>query len=512
MTGRMGSDRDRANTASSRPSNDVAVPAAPGKTTRVQRRYRASIAPARSPDDTTIRSIAAGGVSGSAESLPHLDVIQRSFGRHDVTGVSAHVGGNAADAADQLEAMAYATGTHVAFASPPSLALSAHEAAHVVQQRGGVQMSGALSSPDDHWERHADAVSDAVVRGESAEPLLDAALTGSGPVTDTISRYKKKLSLGTIRGSLEINGIAMARPDSGAPKLVPITGPALNMKLAAKTSGVISVTAGGKYVVQNIASTIFGKYSFTTEFHYKVDGDGKIEVDKDDIDVPERSHESVNDNPLGDDYGMSIAAGTNGTSYLKHSLAVVEGNSGISVGVGPLGLKVSGTGSKSSGTSFKINLSAEPLPKPKKPDPPDKPEPPENPEPPKKPKPLPVLPAPLHIYFAREGDKTPDDPSVKRLRAWAKALTPEQVAAFNERRYRITCFGHASKTGREGKNQNLADTRARFARATILGGAPGLEGYAIVARGIGEDVASKDPKSPNKEHRRVDVLPMIHKL
>jgi hypothetical protein len=73
-----------------------------------------------------------------------------------------------------MGARAYASGDAVAFASSPDLHLAAHEAAHVVQQRGGVRLAGGVGREGDEYERHADAVADRVVRGESAEPLLDA--------------------------------------------------------------------------------------------------------------------------------------------------------------------------------------------------------------------------------------------------------------------------------------------------------------------------------------------------
>ncbi|HZJ68368.1 MAG TPA: hypothetical protein VFD36_32930, partial [Kofleriaceae bacterium] len=75
----------------------------------------------------------------------------------------------------------YATGSTVAFASPsPSLHTAAHEAAHVVQQRGGVQLAGGVGQAGDAYERHADAVADRVVAGASAEDLLDPFAAGSG--------------------------------------------------------------------------------------------------------------------------------------------------------------------------------------------------------------------------------------------------------------------------------------------------------------------------------------------
>ncbi len=133
-----------------------------------------------------VHAAARAGISGSGGALPHADAIQRSFGRHDVTGVRAHVGGDAAAAASSIGARAYATGNDIAFAASPDLHQAAHEAAHVVQQRGGVQLSGGVGRAGDPYERHADAVADRVVQGQSAESLLDS--TGSGGATIAVQR------------------------------------------------------------------------------------------------------------------------------------------------------------------------------------------------------------------------------------------------------------------------------------------------------------------------------------
>jgi hypothetical protein len=146
----------------------------------VQRRATQSVPAADTGDPV---AVAAAGVEGAAAPLPHLEAIQSSFGPHDVTGVRAQVGGAGADASDALGAEAYATGDRVAFASSPSLHTAAHEAAHVVQQRAGVQLEGGVGQAGDAYEQHADAVADAVVRGEradlgtpSAQPFEGAAL------------------------------------------------------------------------------------------------------------------------------------------------------------------------------------------------------------------------------------------------------------------------------------------------------------------------------------------------
>ncbi|MBP6843774.1 MAG: DUF4157 domain-containing protein [Kofleriaceae bacterium] len=126
---------------------------------------------ALAPED--VHRAAAAGVSGAATALPHGARIQAAFGHHDVSGVRAHVGGEAADASEIIGARAFAFGDAVAFAAAPDLHLAAHEAAHVVQQRGGVRLAGGVGSAGDAYERHADLVADGVVRGESVEALLD---------------------------------------------------------------------------------------------------------------------------------------------------------------------------------------------------------------------------------------------------------------------------------------------------------------------------------------------------
>lgn len=137
---------------------------------------RASGASTKTSD---VQSTAEAGVAGASSRLPFFDTIQRSFGKHDISGVQAQVGGAATQASQALGAQAYATGNRVAFANAPDLHTAAHEAAHTVQQlRGAVGFQG-LGAADDEHERHADAVADAVVAGQPAEPLLDQ-LAGGG--------------------------------------------------------------------------------------------------------------------------------------------------------------------------------------------------------------------------------------------------------------------------------------------------------------------------------------------
>lgn len=164
-----------------------------------------------------VPSIAAAGVAASGTALPHSERIQEAFGRHDVSGVKAHVDGPAADAAAAIGAEAYATGQHVAFASPPSLHTAAHEAAHTVQQRGGVQLSGGVGAAGDAYERQADAVADAVVRGESVEALLGDVSSGSAgqevqrkdSPTEQLPGTSHEIKIAYRRGPWELNGGAV---------------------------------------------------------------------------------------------------------------------------------------------------------------------------------------------------------------------------------------------------------------------------------------------------------------
>ena len=88
----------------------------------------------------TTHQVAIRGLADEGSNLPHLSTIQKAFGKHDVTGIKAHVAGPAARSCNDMRAEAYASGEHIAFARAPDLHTAAHETAHVVQQRAGVQL------------------------------------------------------------------------------------------------------------------------------------------------------------------------------------------------------------------------------------------------------------------------------------------------------------------------------------------------------------------------------------
>lgn len=144
-----------------------------------------------------VMATAAEGVAGGGESLPFLDQIQRSFGHHDVSGARGHTGAAASEAAGALGASAYAFGEDVAFAGTPDLHTAADEAAHVVQQAAGVKLKTKLGEPGDAYEQNADAVADAVVRGDPAAPLLDQ-LSGGGHEVQLKRKRRKKKRTGPL--------------------------------------------------------------------------------------------------------------------------------------------------------------------------------------------------------------------------------------------------------------------------------------------------------------------------
>lgn len=124
------------------------------------------------PDAAASLAAAERGAASGGSRLMHGGEIQRAFGRHDVTGLVAHVGPDASAAARSIGARGFAAGRHLVFDAPPSLRVAAHEAAHAVQQRHlqGAPHGAARSA----CEEHAQVVADAVEHGHSAEPLLDA--------------------------------------------------------------------------------------------------------------------------------------------------------------------------------------------------------------------------------------------------------------------------------------------------------------------------------------------------
>jgi hypothetical protein len=78
----------------------------PGKSTLVEQLQRKAAATDPGAGPAALHEIADQGLRGSPQGLPHLDAIQRSFGRHEVGGIRAFVGGPAAAASHDMGAEA----------------------------------------------------------------------------------------------------------------------------------------------------------------------------------------------------------------------------------------------------------------------------------------------------------------------------------------------------------------------------------------------------------------------
>ena len=218
------------------PSKSAAQNPRLGNQALLRRRVQSSSfsLPPESLPSAAIHHAAATGISDGGELLPHFDRIQSSFGPHDLTGVRAHTSPAAAEAARSIGASAFAVGEHVGFDGQPDEFTAAHEAAHVVQQRAGIEVPGGIGESGDRFERHADQVAALVVQGRSAEGLLGPPATSgeaaalSGPalavqreekkktaaeardekiakdVTDTINEGLKRVDESLVKGAKEV--------------------------------------------------------------------------------------------------------------------------------------------------------------------------------------------------------------------------------------------------------------------------------------------------------------------
>ncbi len=151
--------------------------------------------------------------------LPFLPTIQRAFGpEHDLSTIRAHVGPEATAASAALSARAYATGSDVVFGEAPTLALTAHEATHVLQQRAGATLPDGVGRPGDANELEAQAVGARVAAGRSAADLLAPYREAAVP-----TRAPPQLQLDAVAGAapaaaanqevVEAVLAALSRPD-----------------------------------------------------------------------------------------------------------------------------------------------------------------------------------------------------------------------------------------------------------------------------------------------------------
>ncbi len=157
----------------------------------------------KSADPARVHAAATAGTRGPGGSLPYLDSIQKSFGKFDISKIEAHTDGAAAESALSMGAEGFSFGNHVAFAGAPSLHTAAHEAAHFLQRSGSVQLKGGVGEADDVYEQQADAVADRVVRGESAEALLEGFAGSAASVCSPAVQLKPG---DTVNGEVKVRG------------------------------------------------------------------------------------------------------------------------------------------------------------------------------------------------------------------------------------------------------------------------------------------------------------------
>jgi len=173
------------------------------------------------PRTAKAQSIAERAIGGEGRPLPHKARIQHAFGRHEVGAIRSFVGGEASAASRALGATGFAMGDAVAFGHDPDLRLAAHEAAHVVQQRAGVSLMGGVGSRGDVYERHADAVADAVVAGRSAEGLLDRFASSGRGAASSRALQKQEGPQGAGRApNAEAETAAQTEPAQPSPEVM----------------------------------------------------------------------------------------------------------------------------------------------------------------------------------------------------------------------------------------------------------------------------------------------------
>jgi hypothetical protein len=136
-----------------------------------------------------------------------LDPATRAFMEprcgHSFGEVRVHNDTRAAESARAVNAVAYTVGRDVVFGagqfaphSREGRKLIAHELAHVVQQRSGMQLPDHVGKVGDRYEQRADAVAARVVAGEPVKDLFGRTSSGGFKVTDmprpTLQRQEVK--------------------------------------------------------------------------------------------------------------------------------------------------------------------------------------------------------------------------------------------------------------------------------------------------------------------------------
>ncbi len=155
----------------------------------------------QTPSSAEVRNLASLGTQGSGDPLPFLNRIQSAFGHHDLRGVRSFVGAAARETNQALGARGFTFGNRIAFDTPnPSLHIVAHEAAHVIQQQAGVQLSRGIGEVGDRYEQQAEKIAHAVVHGDNVESMLDqiapsSSLSQCSPSSSCVQLYTEEKEL-----------------------------------------------------------------------------------------------------------------------------------------------------------------------------------------------------------------------------------------------------------------------------------------------------------------------------
>jgi len=180
-------------------------------------------------DEGTVRDAAARGVATPASPCVHATISSRSVVMTSRRSRRTPVA-EAAASTRAMGAEAYATGNHVVLGTSTDLHTVAHEAAHVVQQRGGVQLQGGVGAAGDAHERQADAVADRVVAGQSAEDLLGGGAANRS--THSVQRKEGKDDAKILENQASLKGTDVEIPA--------LEGALLATRKEAVTQGLLS--------------------------------------------------------------------------------------------------------------------------------------------------------------------------------------------------------------------------------------------------------------------------------
>ena len=94
----------------------------------------------------SVHQAAVVGVSGAGHAVPFAVDIQRSFGDHDISHIQAHSDAAALAGSKAMGAGAFASGNKIVLGDKQDKHTVAHEVAHVMQQRAGVQLLGGVGA------------------------------------------------------------------------------------------------------------------------------------------------------------------------------------------------------------------------------------------------------------------------------------------------------------------------------------------------------------------------------